>query len=521
MAHHQDLSTAAKCETSEAMQKFLSSSQYDFTEILKYERCFGKGFMSAGGYDTTKEFIDLLRLPKATEGSPIKVLDVGCGVGGSAFYFAAVYGASVIGLDLSTTSLSLAQARLKEESKAIQDLCTFVLGDACELDYEPATFDVVYSRDALLHVSYEKKLPLFQKFRKWLKPGGQLLISDYGCGEGELSEEMKVYMAKRQYALLSPTGYGKLVEDAGFGHVDCQDRSWQYCKLSRSEIDRIKSGKAAEAFDAEYGSEARLTLIKVFSDKVDMCLRGDRTFVLVHAITLPSYYEYRRQVLDVCKRIYAEHLCWGTDGNVSIRIPGTDPPLMAIKGSGIPYEDLTASDIVLTTLDGKALAGEKKPSSEVNLHVGLYAARPDANGIVHTHSLNASAVACCRLDVPCYHYSVGEICPNTEVIKCAKYHCYGTPALAAAVVEAVGTSFGCLMANHGQVCCGESLADAMYYALRMENICEMYLKALQAVPFILTKADMDECRQRDKTYGQSAEGDGTGHGLGGRSSCCA
>lgn len=511
MAHFSNLKTQEHKVKAEDRQKFLSESQYDFTEIYKYERCFGEGFMSAGGIDTAKEFINLGNFDK---NAGISALDVGCGIGGSDFYLAEEYGANVIGLDLSTTCIELANQRLKKKP-GLEKLVTFELADAFEKDYPPATFDLIYSRDALLHVPYSMKPALWKKFYEWLKPGGQLIISDYGCGEGELSTEMKTYMAKRQYALLSPTAYGELTRGAGFETVTSMDRSWQYCQLSTKEINRIQSSEAAAAFDSEFSSAQREAMIKVFNDKVNMCVRSDRTFIVLHAVKQRPYHEYRAQVLKVCKQMYEQHLVWGTDGNVSMKIPGTD--LMAIKGSGIPYPDLQIDDIVVCKLNGERIPGEKKPSSEINLHIGIYAARPDANGCVHTHSMYASTIACCRLTVPCYHYSVGEIAMDTDNILTAPYFTYGTPELAQAVVDAIGPSrMGCLMANHGQVTLGASLDDAFYFALRMENICEMYYRVL-GIPsgaVNLTAKDMANCRIRDKTYGQVEDGTGTGHG------CC-
>ena len=102
MAHFSNLKTQEHKVKAEDRQKFLSESQYDFTEIYKYERCFGEGFMSAGGIDTAKEFINLGNFDK---NAGISALDVGCGIGGSDFYLAEEYGANVIGLDLSTTCI--------------------------------------------------------------------------------------------------------------------------------------------------------------------------------------------------------------------------------------------------------------------------------------------------------------------------------------------------------------------------------------------------------------------------------
>mmetsp|Transcript_15589 Transcript_15589/g.31076 ORF Transcript_15589/g.31076 Transcript_15589/m.31076 type:complete len:104 (+) Transcript_15589:55-366(+) len=98
---------------------------------------------------------------------------------------------------------------------------------------------------------------------------------------------------------------------------------------------------------------------------------------------------------------------------------------------------------------------------------------------------------------------------------CAKYACYGTPALASNVAAAVGTeSQGCLMSNHGQVCGGADLDSAVYAARRLENLCEVYIKSRPLEVINMSKEEMEECVERDKTYGQVEDGAGLGHG------CC-
>ncbi|GMI20798.1 hypothetical protein TrRE_jg9951, partial [Triparma retinervis] len=136
MAHHTNLKKDSTEGAEKDMQKFLSSSQYDYSNIFMYERCFGQGFMSAGGLDTTAEYISMLNLKRSEGSPPLKVLDVGSGVCGSAFYLALTFGASVTALDLSTTTTSLAKRRVPPE---ISHLVTFELGDALDMEYEDCT----------------------------------------------------------------------------------------------------------------------------------------------------------------------------------------------------------------------------------------------------------------------------------------------------------------------------------------------------------------------------------------------
>jgi L-ribulose-5-phosphate 4-epimerase len=80
-----------------------------------------------------------------------------------------------------------------------------------------------------------------------------------------------------------------------------------------------------------------------------------------------------------------------TGGNVSVRDPETG--LVAIKPSGVRYEDLTADKMVVLDLDGNQVEGDLKPSSDTWSHLYIYRHRPDVNGVVHTHSRYATAFA--------------------------------------------------------------------------------------------------------------------------------
>ena len=124
----------------------------------------------------------------------------------------------------------------------------------------------------------------------------------------------------------------------------------------------------------------------------------------------------------------------------------------------------------------------------------------------------AGTLACARKPIPAFHYSVAEVGGEDEVA-CADYHTYGTPALADAVLDALGEDSGegaqmaALMANHGAVAVGADLDEAFYYAERVENLSEMYWRSLQVPggPVCLTAAQMADSRARDRGYGQEPE----------------
>ncbi|ETK83144.1 hypothetical protein L915_11579, partial [Phytophthora nicotianae] len=135
-------------------QKFLDEQQYSNQSITRYEKIFGEGYVSTGGQTTTTEFVEKLNLKPGE-----RVLDVGCGIGGGDFYMARQFGVSVVGIDLSTNMVHRAlETSMKDPSVDVE----FEICDATKKEFPDASFDVVYSRDTILHI--EDKQALFAKF---------------------------------------------------------------------------------------------------------------------------------------------------------------------------------------------------------------------------------------------------------------------------------------------------------------------------------------------------------------------
>ncbi|XP_073239474.1 uncharacterized protein [Porites lutea] len=256
---------------SEEMQQFLDQNQYSSNSILRYEKIFGRGFVSSGGLETTKEIVAMLSLKQGQ-----KVLDVGCGIGGGAFYMVKNFNVEVLGVDLSTNMIDIGKQRAKEFE---DDKVEFVVADITTADFKPESFDVIYSRDTILHI--EDKKSLFANFFKWLKPGGELLITDYCRGSNELSEAMKVYVAKRHYHLLTPADYGKLLEKVGFGNVKAVDNTARFVEVLKVERARFETEKSL--FLKDFTKEDFEYLVENWETKLDRCGRGDQKWGLFHA----------------------------------------------------------------------------------------------------------------------------------------------------------------------------------------------------------------------------------------------
>ena len=202
-------------------------------------------------------------------------------------------------------------------------------------------------------------------------------------------------------------------------------------------------------------------------------------------------------VLEACRHLVAEGLIQGTSGNVSQR---TDAGFV-ITPSGVPYDVITPEQMVEVGLDGTPLGGT--PSSEWRMHRDIYAARPEAGAVVHTHSPHATALACVRLEVPAFHYMVAIA--GGISLRCAGYALFGTQALSDRMLEALEGRSACLLANHGMICFGKDLPDALHRAAEVESLCQQYILALQVgEPIVLGEDEMAEVIERFKSYGPKA-----------------
>jgi L-ribulose-5-phosphate 4-epimerase len=470
--------------------------------------------MSAGGQDMTKLMAEAVG--DIQKGS--KMLDIGFGVGGAALDFATNYGASVHGIDLNPVGLEMAQTTLKErnEERKVQGLepldIFFEIKSATEASFPNETFDVIYSRDTLLHLDAASKHTLFQSCLAWLKPGGKICIADYCLGrssdaDGKPTESFDNYLQARGYHMWTPTDYGKVLATAGFGSVDAKNMAYWYCTICQQELDRVLSNR--DVLVNQQGDDACANVEKTFRDKIQMTLRGDRSYVLAVGQKQQKFLSLRQQVCDSYTNLNKTGFVLSCDGNVSAR---ADDDHYILTPTGIDIPDLTPNNMVLCDKNGKAVVGEKfKPTSEVDLHTLIYQTRPDVGAIVHSHSIYACALACCRIPLPATHYAVCELfhagtCPpgpDESVVKCSTYHTYGTWDLAMATLSALGKNYACLMANHGAVIVGKDLEEAMYRSDRLERECEIYFKSVQlAKPISLTGEEIQSLHQRDATYGQ-------------------
>jgi L-ribulose-5-phosphate 4-epimerase len=194
-----------------------------------------------------------------------------------------------------------------------------------------------------------------------------------------------------------------------------------------------------------------------------------------------------------------ELVVW-TGGNVSARSPETG--LVAIKPSGVRYEDLTAESMVILDPDGKVVEGNYRPSSDTASHLYIYRHRPDVHGVVHTHSRFATAFAAVGREIPVYLTAQAD--EFGGAIPCAPFAFIGDDSIGRLVVEGIGASPAILLKNHGVFTVGASAEAAVKAAVMVEDIAATVWAALQiGTPDVLDDDTVRRLHERYTTvYGQ-------------------
>jgi L-fuculose-phosphate aldolase len=206
----------------------------------------------------------------------------------------------------------------------------------------------------------------------------------------------------------------------------------------------------------------------------------------------------REDLVSTARRMSELGLTPGMSGNVSVRTPTG----LLVTPSGMPYSELVPDDAVELKHDGSMRAGQRTPTTEWQLHRDILGARRDISAIVHTHSLFCTTISCLRREIPAIHYMV--VLAGNDAIPCAEYATFGSAELALNAVTALGGGNACLLANHGMVALGESLAKALRLAAEVETLASQYWHAAQlGTPHILDADELARVRAKIAGYGQA------------------
>jgi len=180
---------------------------------------------------------------------------------------------------------------------------------------------------------------------------------------------------------------------------------------------------------------------------------------------------YKKLIVDSGLRLLRSDLTVETWGNISCRDPETR--LVYLTPSAMRYDVICEDDIVVVKSDGTVLESRRKPTIEMEMHLGIYRARPDINAVVHTHPIYSQVFAVLREDIPPVIDEAAQIMGGA--VRCAAYALPGSPELAKNCVEALGEKGrACLLANHGAVCAGVDMDNAFRVAAVLEMTAHIY-----------------------------------------------
>ena len=192
--------------------------------------------------------------------------------------------------------------------------------------------------------------------------------------------------------------------------------------------------------------------------------------------------QLREQVLEANLALPKYGLVTLTWGNASVI--DRDAGLVAIKPSGVQYDRLTASDIVICDLDGDVVEGSRRPSTDTPTHLALYRAFEQVGGVVHTHSTWATVWAQAQQPIPLLGTTHADLSPHpiplTRRLTEAEIDAGYEEATGAVLIDAVGehgpAEMPCaLVRGHAPFCWGETAAAAVEHAVTLEEVARMAL----------------------------------------------
>ena len=221
--------------------------EYDENLMALLEAIWGEGFMSPGGTDEVDRYLAGIDLAERS------VLDIGCGLGGVDLHLARNHGARVTGIDIEQELID--RCRQLADKYSLGGQTEFLRVDPGPLPFADASFDIVTSKDSIIHI--EDKHALAADVYRILEPGGWFAASDWLAGyEGETPPEMQAYIEVEglDFRLASAATYADALAAAGFEDIEIVDRNEWYRQEARKERDNLK-GALYEGLASRVGDE--------------------------------------------------------------------------------------------------------------------------------------------------------------------------------------------------------------------------------------------------------------------------
>src|SRR5512145_2292115 len=187
---------------------------------------------------------------------------------------------------------------------------------------------------------------------------------------------------------------------------------------------------------------------------------------------MPSEAQLRADIVEVGRRLYARGYTASNDGNISVRL---DDARLLMTPKGVCKGFMEPSMMCITDLEGRKIAGDRDPSSEMQMHLEVYRQRPDAKAVVHAHPPIATGFAVAG--IPLDRAVLAEVVTTLGSVPIADYATPSTRELPDAVAKYVKAHDGMLLANHGALTLGADLYSAYYKMETIEHFAKISLVA--------------------------------------------
>lgn len=209
----------------------------------------------------------------------------------------------------------------------------------------------------------------------------------------------------------------------------------------------------------------------------------------------------RKDLIAYGHKIVAYGFGSGTGGNISVFDP--ESKLVLITPSGMDFMSMTEKDLVIIDLSGKVIEGNKKPSSEWEMHTIFYKNRSDINAVIHIHGIYTTVLSCLRQELLPTHYMIAVAGPSVRV---SKYATFGTPEIATNALKAMKDRKAVILANHGLLG-GETNLEKAFNVIEEVEYCAKIYYLAQAIgkPIILDNMEMKKMAKKFKDYGKNVK----------------
>ncbi len=210
--------------------------------------------------------------------------------------------------------------------------------------------------------------------------------------------------------------------------------------------------------------------------------------------------QIRADIVEVGRRLYARGFVASNDGNISVRL---DETRLITTPKSVSKGFMTPDMMVVVDYDGRKLAGERDPSSELPMHLEIYRNRPDANAVVHAHPPLATGFAVAG--IPLTRAVLAEVVTTLGSIPIAEYGTPSTPELPEAVRKYIKAHDGLLLANHGAVTCCRTVMSAYFKMETIEHFAKISLVArLLGREHLLSREEVQRLQGLRGMYGIAA-----------------